>query len=119
MRLRRQTRHVYETCVGFQIGRRVRGSAALFKALAKMDGKQAVGDGIQTRVEEAKDEEHVSERMRDRLLHFLGKQPVPQAEQVVRSPADDEGRHDHDAHLQSPHAGFGDVVVGAAEVHVS
>lgn len=57
--------------------------------------------------------------MRDRLLHFLRKQPVPQAEQVVRSPADDERRDDHDAHLQSPHPGFGDVVVGAAEVHTS
>lgn len=57
--------------------------------------------------------------MRDRLLHFLRKQPVPQAEQVVRSPADDEGCHNHDAHLQSPHPGFGDVVVRAAEVNIS
>lgn len=119
MLVRRETRHVYETSVVFQIGLCVGSSTAPFKALVKVDGKQAVSDGVQTSVEEAKDEEHVSERMRHRLLHFLGKQPVPQAEQVVGSPADDEGRHDDDAHLQSPHPGFGDVVVGAAEVHVS
>lgn len=119
MLVRRQTRHVDETSVVFQIGLRVGSSTAPFEALVEMDGKQAVSDGVQTGVEEAKDEEHVSERMRHRLLHLLGKEPVPQAQQVVGSPADDEGRHDDDAHLQSPHPGFGDVVVGAAEVHVS
>lgn len=119
MPLRGNARHVNETSVVFQIALCVCSSTTPFKALVKVDGEQAVGDGVQARVEEAEDEEHVSERMRDRLLHFLGKQPVPQAEQVVWSPADDEGRHDHDAHLQRPHPGFGDVVVRAAEVNVS
>lgn len=83
-----------------------------------MNRKQAVDDGVEARVKEAKDEQHVGQRVGHRLLHVLRVQPVPQTQQVVGGPADDEGRHDDDAHLQSPHPSFGDVVVGAAEVDV-
>lgn len=88
--MRRQTSHRHEAGVVLQIGPCVCGSRAPPPAVVEMNGEQPVGDGVQAGVEEAKDEKHVSERMRDRLLHFVREQPVPQSEQVVRSPADDE-----------------------------
>lgn len=111
--------HVHEASVVFQIGAGTRSPTAPPEALVQMNGKQAISDGIQTGVEEAKYEKQVCERVGDGLLHFLGEEPVPQAQQVVRSPADDERRHDHDAHLESPHPSFGDVVMGAAQVNIS
>lgn len=115
---RRQAIHVHDASVVLQIGPRARRSAAPPEARVHVNGEQAVGDGVQAGVEEAEYEEHVGERVGDGLLHPLGEEPVPQAQQVVRSPADDERRHDHDAHLQGPHASLGDVVVGAAQVDV-
>lgn len=69
------------------------------QTLVKVNRKQTVCDGVKTRVEEAKNKQHMSEGMRDSLLHSLGKQPVPQAQQVVRGPADDERRHNDNTHL--------------------
>lgn len=46
MLVRRETHHVYETSVVFQIGLCIRSSTAPFKALVKMDGKQAVSDRV-------------------------------------------------------------------------
>lgn len=109
---------MHDASVVLQIGPRVGRPAAPAQARVHVNGEQAVGDGVQAGVEEAEYEEHVGERVGDGLLHPLWEEPVPQAQQVVRSPADDEGRHDHDAHLQRPHASLGDVVVGAAQVDV-
>lgn len=109
---------MHDASVVLQIGPRVGRPAAPAQARVHVNGEQAVGDGVQAGVEEAEYEEHVGERVGDGLLHPLWEEPVPQAQQVVRSPADDEGRHDHDAHLQGPHASLGDVVVGAAQVDV-
>lgn len=110
---------MHKASVSFCFTPRVSTAEASLRTLAEVNGEQTVSDGVQTGVEEAKDKQHVSERMRDRLLHFFGEQPVPQAQQVVRSPADDEGRHDDNAHLKSPHPCFRDVVVRAAEMHIS
>lgn len=109
---------MHDASVVLQIGPRARRPAAPPEARVHVNSEQAVGDGVQAGVEEAEYEEHVGERVGDGLLHPLGEEPVPQAQQVVRSPADDERRHDHDAHLQGPHASLGDVVVGAAQVDV-
>lgn len=110
--------HVHHASVVLQVGPRAGGPAPPPEARVHVNGEQAVGDGVQAGVEQAEDEEHVGERVGHGLLHPLGEEPVPQAQQVVGSPADDEGRHDHDAHLQGPHASLGDVVVGAAQVDV-
>ena len=110
---------MHEASVSFRVSPRISSAEASLQTLVEVNGEQTVSDGVQTGVEEAKDKQHVGERVRDRLLHFFGEQPVPQAQQVVRSPADDEGRHDDNAHLKSPHPRFGDVVVRAAEMHIS
>ena len=109
---------MHKASVSFCFSPRVSTAKASLRTLVEVNGEQTVSDGVQTCVEEAKDKQHVSERMRDRLLHFFGEQPIPQAQQVVWSPADDERRHDDNAHLKSPHPRFGDVVVRAAEMHI-
>ena len=81
------------------------------QAVVEVDGEQAVRDRVQAGVEQAENEQHVCQRVGHSLLHVLWEQPVPQAQQIVGGPAHDEGRDDDDAHLQGPHAGFGDVVV--------
>lgn len=108
--MRRQAGHLPETSV-FHLRPRARAVAASPQTVVKVNREQTVRDGIEARVEEAEDKQHVSERVRHRLLHFLREQPVPQAQQVVRGPAHDERRHDDDAHLKSPHPSFGDVAV--------
>lgn len=85
---------------------------------AEAYGEQAVNDGVNARVEKSKDEEDVGEGVRHLALQVVGEEPVPQTQQVVRSPADDEAEHDHDAHFQSPHSSSGNVVVGAAEIQL-
>lgn len=86
--------------------------------MAEMDSEQAVSYWVQTGIEEAKNKEHMSQRMRDRLIHIIWEEPVPQSQQVVRGPADDEGSHDNNAHFQSPHPCFWNVVVGASEMYL-
>lgn len=44
--VRWKTCHIYETSIVFQIGPCVGSSTAPFKALVKVDGKQAVRDGV-------------------------------------------------------------------------
>lgn len=58
---RRQMSHVHEASVVFQIGAGARSPTAPPEALVQMNGKQAVSDGIQTGVKEAKYEKHVCE----------------------------------------------------------
>lgn len=78
------------------------------------NGEEAIDDGVQAGVEKPEDEEDVSERVGHLPLQVVGEEPVPQAQQVVRSPAHDEADDDDQAHLQSSHSGFGDVVLRAA-----
>jgi len=84
--------------------------------LAEAYGEQAVDDGVQAGVEKPKDEQDVGEGVGDFPLQVVRKEPVPQTQQVVRSPADYEADHYDDAHFQSSHPGFGDVVLGASEM---
>lgn len=93
-------------------------TAAAEQPLAKAHSEQAVGDGVEAGVEEAKDEEHMSKGVRDGLLHVIREQPVPQTQEVIRCPAHHEGADYDHTHLQSPHACSWDVVVRAAEVHI-
>lgn len=85
-------------------------------ALAEAYGEQAVDDGVQAGVEKPKDEQDVGEGMRDFSLQVVWEEPVPQTQQVVRSPADYEADHNDDAHFQSSHSRFGDVVLWATEM---
>lgn len=50
--------------------------------------------------------------------HLRG-EPVPDPQEVVRSPAHDERQDDDQRHLESPHPSPRDVVVGAPEVDFS
>lgn len=86
---------------------------------AEMHREEPVDERIQARVEEAEEEEDVAERRRHLLprQHLRG-EPVPEAQEVVGRPADDEGEDDDDGHLERAHPGPGDVVVGAAELHL-
>lgn len=66
---------------------------------------EAVDDRVAARVQVAKDKQHV--------VHILGGvldhgrlEPVPDPQQVVRCPTDDEGAHNHNRHLQGLHPGF-------------
>ena len=80
---------------------RRRGGIAVIppEARPEVDGEQPVDDRIQAGVDEPEDEQDVGQRVGDLPLQVVGKEPVPQAQQVVRSPADDEGRHDHYTHF--------------------
>lgn len=82
-----------------------------------MNGEEAVDDGVQAGIEEAKEEQNVGQRVRDLPLQVIGEEPVPQAQQVVRRPADNERGDDHDAHFQSSHAGSGDVILRTSQMH--
>lgn len=84
--------------------------------LAEAYGEQAVDDGVQAGVEKPKDEQDVGEGVRDLSLQVIWEEPVPQTQQVVRSPADYEADHYDDAHFQSSHSSFGDVVLWATEM---
>ena len=48
------------------------------------------------------------------LTDHVGLEPVPQAQEVIRSPANDERRHYQNGHGESLHAGLGDVVILAS-----
>lgn len=75
--------------------------------------EEAVDDRVAARVEVAKDEEEVVDVLW-RVLDHVGLEPVPDAQQVVRRPADDEGADDDHGHLQGLHPGLGDPVCSAA-----
>lgn len=55
-----------------------------------MNGEQAVDDWVQAGVDETEDEQDVGQWVRDLPLQILWEEPVPQAQQVVWSPADDK-----------------------------
>lgn len=105
-----------DDCVSFQVGHHCSFVVAAPQPSAEAYGEQAVDDGVQAGVKEPEDEQDVGEGVGDFPLQVVWEEPVPQTQQVVRSPADDEADHDDDAHLQSSHSGFGDVVFGAAEI---
>lgn len=86
------------------------------QASAEAYGEQAVNDGVKAGVEKSKDKQDVGEGVRHLSLQVIWEEPVPQTQQVVRSPADYEAEHYDDAHFQSPHPSFGDVVLRAAEI---
>lgn len=75
--------------------------------------EEAVDDRVAARVEVAEDEEEVVDVLW-RVLDHVGLEPVPDAQQVVRRPADDEGADDDHSHLQGLHPGLGDPVRSAA-----
>lgn len=78
--------------------------------LPKGGGVQPINDGVSACVQQAKEKEAVI----DVLWHLLDHgrmEPVPQAQEVVRGPADDEGGNNHYGHLESLHACLGDVVI--------
>ena len=74
-------------------------------------GEQAIDDWVQAGIEKPTDEEDVGEGVGDFPLQVVWEEPVPQTQQVVWSPADDEADHYDDAHFQSSHSSFGDVVL--------
>lgn len=84
---------------------------------AEVHCEEPIDEGVQTGIEEAKEEEDVAEGGRDLLpgQHVWG-EPVPDAQEVVGSPAYDEGEDNDDGHLQGAQPGPRDIVVGAAEV---
>lgn len=78
--------------------------------LPKRGGVQPINDGVGACVQQAKEKEAVVDVLRHPLDHgWL--EPVPQAQEVVRGPADDEGGNNHNGHLESLHACLGDVVI--------
>lgn len=87
------------------------------EALAEVNGEEAVDDGVQAGIEEAKDEQNVGQRVGDLPFQVIREEPVPQAQQVVGSPADDKGGDDDDAHFQGSHPSFGDVILGTPQMH--
>lgn len=74
---------------------------------------EAVDDRVAAGVEVAEDEEGVVDVL-GREAHHVRLEPVPQAQQVVGSPAHHEGQHDHHRHLQSLHPSLRDDVGAAA-----
>lgn len=73
--------------------------------------EQSVDNRVQAGVEKTEDEEDVGEGVRDLSLQVVGEKPVPQAQQVVGSPAHYEAYHDDDTHFQGSHPRLGDVVL--------
>lgn len=104
-------RRCYHCGVSFLVRHHCGFLVAAPTTLAEANGEQAVDDGIQAGVEKSKDEQDVREGVRDFTLQVVWEEPVPQTQQVVRSPADYEADHYDDAHFQSSHSGFGDVVL--------
>lgn len=75
--------------------------------------EEAVDDRVAARVQVPKDKEQVVHVLW-RVLDHVRLEPVPDAQQVVGRPADDEGADDDHAHLQGLHPGLGDPVCPAA-----
>lgn len=78
--------------------------------LPKRGGVQSINDRVGACVQQAKEKEAVV----DILWHLLDHgwlEPVPQAQEVVWGPTDDEGGNNHYGHLESLHTRLGDVVV--------
>lgn len=98
------------------VGRQRGFAVAATQPLAEAYGEQAVDDGVQAGVEKSEDEEDVGEGVGDLPLQVVREEPVPQTQQIVRSPADYEAHHYEDAHFQSSHSGFGDVVLRATQM---
>ena len=103
-----QRLHYYH--VSFQVRIHCSFAVAAPQPPAEAYGEQAVDDGVQTGVEKPKDEQDMGEGVRDFSLQVVREEPVPQTQQVVWSPADYEADHDDNAHFESSHSGFGDVV---------
>lgn len=74
---------------------------------------EAVDDGIAAGVQIPKNKESVVDIVRRDVQH-VGLEPVPDAQQVVGSPAHHEGQHDDHRHLQGLHPSFRDDVSAAA-----
>ena len=74
---------------------------------------EAVDDGVAAGVQVPEHEEAVVDVLRSDVQH-VGLEPVPDTQQVVRSPANHEGQHDDHRHLQSLHPGLRDDVSAAA-----
>lgn len=62
-------------------------------------GEEAIDDRVQAGVEKPKDEQDMREGVWDFPFQVIWKEPVPQTQQVVRSPADYEADHYDDAHF--------------------
>ena len=90
------------------------GGAAAGSQVGPEGGRvEAVDDGVAARVEVSEHKEAMVDVLWRERQH-LGLEPVPDAQQVVRSPAHDEGHHDDDGHLQGLHPCLGDHVRPAA-----
>lgn len=74
---------------------------------------EAVDDGIAAGVQVPEHEEGVVHVLRCDVQH-LGLEPVPDPQQVVRSPAHHEGQNDDHRHLQCLHPSLRDDVSAAA-----
>lgn len=74
---------------------------------------EAIDDGVAAGVQVPEHEEGVVDILRCDLQH-VGLEPVPDPQQVVRSPAYHEGQHDDHRHLQSLHTSLWDDVSATA-----
>lgn len=74
---------------------------------------EAVDDRVAAGVQVPKHKEGVVDVLRCDLQH-AGLKPVPDPQQVVRSPAHDKGQHDDHRHLQSLHPSLWDDVSATA-----
>ena len=84
-----------QDCGVVLIGRCVGFAVKPPQPLSEVNGEQAVDERIQAGVEEPEDEQDVGQGVGDLPLQVVGEEPVPQAQQVVWSPADNERRDDH------------------------
>lgn len=75
--------------------------------------EEAVDDGVAARVEVAKDKQYVVDIL-GRVLDHVWLEPIPDPQQVVRRPTDDEGADDDHGHLQGLHPRLGDHVCSTA-----
>lgn len=76
-----------------------------------MNGEEAVDERVQAGVDEPEDEQDVGQGVGDLPFQVVREEPVPQAQQVVRSPADNERQNYHNTHFQSSHPCPGNVVL--------
>lgn len=90
--------------------RRFEAPEAQLHVLPKRGGVQPVNHRVGARVQQAEEKEAVVDVL-GRPVDHGRLEPVPQAQQVVRGPADDEGGDDHNRHLEGLHARLGDGVV--------
>lgn len=78
--------------------------------LPKRGSVESIDDRVSAGVQQAKEKEAVVDILRHLLDHgWL--EPVPQTQEVVWGPADDEGGNNHYGHLEGLHACLGDVVI--------